>query len=182
MRGKGDKGSTELFGGLRVMKDELRVECYGEIDELSSLIGVVIASLDEDDIDLKEVLINVQEKLFRAASELATPSNMECPVPKINGHDITQIEQLISRYESALQPLRHFIYPGGSRVGSLLHLVRAVTRRTERRLVSLNRREALNESLIPFFNRLSTLFFILAREVNRRKGVSELQWGGRGIY
>lgn len=179
--GKGDDGMTELFGGVRVWKDSLRVECYGEVDELSSLIGLTTSLLEPSEGDVAEVLRAVQEKLFRASAELATPEGRDCPVAPIERRDVEELEQFVSKYEIQLRPLRHFVYPGGATAASCLHVLRAVARRVERRIVALSKAERVNENMIPFFNRLSTLFFVLAREVNRRRGIEEDLWLGRSI-
>ena len=165
----GDKGETSLVGGARVSKASLRVEAYGDVDELNSIIGLARASLQDGQID--EALSLIQNDLFTLGADLASPSEIE--VPRIQTSFIETLEELSDRFLAELEPLKEFILPGGSKAGATLHLARTVARRTERRAVKLSEAENVNELAVVYLNRLSDLLFILARVVNRRGGVPE---------
>ncbi|GBC71860.1 Cob(I)yrinic acid a,c-diamide adenosyltransferase [Candidatus Calditenuaceae archaeon HR02] len=179
--GLGDSGETSLFGGRRVSKSDLRVECYGEVDELSSIIGLCRAVLCEKHPEINKLLLDVQTALFRIAAELASEDPGKLGLELIGERDVAVLDEHVERIESRLPQLRHFIYPGGSLPASMLHVARAVARRAERRAVSLNSRESINPNILSYLNRLSTLLFSLARYVNVVEGVSEDIWLGRGI-
>ncbi len=171
----GDKGYTSLLGGKKVSKSSLRVEAYGSIDELNSAIGLCLSFMDGDD-DVKAILEEVQNNLFIIGAELADPDMSE-RTPKVNGDMVKRLEDVIDRYEEEVGSIRHFILPGGSREASLLHLARAVARRAERAIVALKDESGnVNDDLIAYMNRLSSLLFILARVMNKRKGVEDVPW------
>jgi cob(I)alamin adenosyltransferase len=165
----GDAGETSLVGGARVSKADLRVEAYGEVDELNSVLGLARASLEDQELD--QVLALVQNHLFTVGGDLASPAAIE--VPRVTEAFVRELEELSDRFLAQLEPLREFILPGGSRGGAALHLARAVARRAERRVVALAGSEDVNDQTIIYLNRLSDLLFILARVVNNRSGVSE---------
>lgn len=165
----GDKGETSLVGGERVSKASLRVDSYGEVDELNSVIGVARARLGDPEID--DLLGLIQNDLFTLGADLASPSRVE--VPRISGEFISTLEELSDRYLEQLEPLKEFILPGGSEGGATLHLARTVARRAERRVVELSAAEEINPLAVTYLNRLSDLLFILARVVNQRKGAPE---------
>lgn len=165
----GDGGQTSLVGGARVSKSSLRVDAYGDVDELSSLIGLARTMPQDEEVDA--VLGTIQNDLFTLGADLASPSEIE--VPRIDDSFIAKLEELADRFLSELEPLKEFILPGGSQAGSTLHLARTVARRAERRAVALSEIEPVNPQTIVYLNRLSDLLFILARAVNRRAGVPE---------
>ena len=165
----GDKGETSLVGGARVSKSNVRVEAYGDADELNSLIGVARAHLSDPEID--EVLAVIQNDLFTLGADLASPSGIE--VPRIDQAFTKSLEEFSDRFLAQLDPLKEFVLPGGSQAGAALHLARTVARRTERRVVALSEIEEINPLAMVYLNRLSDLLFILARVVNRREGVPE---------
>lgn len=165
----GDKGETSLVGGARVSKASSRVEAYGDVDELNSIIGLARASLQDDQID--EALSLIQNDLFTLGADLASPSEIE--VPRIQTSFVETLEELSDRFLAELEPLKEFILPGGSKAGATLHLARTVARRAERRAVKLSEAEDVNELAVVYLNRLSDLLFILARVANRRRGVPE---------
>ncbi len=178
--GKGDSGETNLIDGSKVLKCDLRVECYGEVDELSSLIGFCRSILQARHADLDAALREVQEALFRIAAELAAPDPSSLAGMRLVGEeDVARLDALVEEYESTLPPLRHFIYPGGAAAGSALHVARAVARRVERRVVALSRSENVRPEILRYLNRLSTLLFAMARLVNAREGSVEEVWPGR---
>ncbi|HZM85776.1 MAG TPA: cob(I)yrinic acid a,c-diamide adenosyltransferase [Blastocatellia bacterium] len=165
----GDQGETSLVGGERVSKASLRVDAYGDVDELNSLIGVARSRSVDKEID--EVLGTIQNDLFTLGADLASPSEID--VPRIGEPFVSKLEELADRFLAELEPLKEFILPGGSDAGSVLHLARTVARRSERRVVELSNTEQLNPETIVYLNRLSDLLFILARAVNNRAGVPE---------
>jgi len=167
----GDSGETSLVGGQRVGKDSLRVDAYGEIDEVNSLLGLVRCHLRDSEID--GILTTLQNTLFTVGADLASPLNLD--VPRITRDKSLQLERTIDAFNRQVPPLKEFVLPGGTPAGALLHLARAVTRRAERKVVKLSKAEAINPELIVYLNRLSDLLFVLARVVNRRAGVTEEQ-------
>lgn len=174
---KGDKGETGLIGGTRLLKSALRVEAYGEVDELNAALGWVRARLIDEAI--KAELLQIQRDLFAIGAQLADPTgHVEQKAEKagISEGRVRELEGLIDRYDALLSPLRAFILPGGSEGGSLLHLARAVCRRAERRIVALSQDDPLPPVLISYINRLSDLLFTLARVVNREAGIEEISW------
>lgn len=165
----GDQGQTSLVGGARVSKADLRVDAYGDVDELNSVIGLARARVNDDAVD--EVLGLIQNDLFTLGADLASPSGIE--VPRIGESFTGKLEEFADIFLAELEPLKEFILPGGSEAGALLHLARTVARRAERRAVALSEAEELNPETIVYLNRLSDLLFILARVVNHRGGVPE---------
>jgi cob(I)alamin adenosyltransferase len=165
----GDKGKTGLVDGSRVSKADIRVDAYGDVDELNSLLGLVRVKLTDKELD--EVLSIIQNDLFIVGADLASPLSIE--VPRIKEEAITSLEQWADLYLENLPPLREFILPGGSEAGALMHLARTVARRAERRVVELSEKEEINTLTIAYINRLSDLLFVLAREVNRRNQITE---------
>jgi len=165
----GDSGQTSLVGGTRVSKSSLRVEAYGDVDELNSLIGVARARSQDAQVD--DVLGLIQNDLFTLGADLASTSDIT--VPRIDESFVTRLEQYSDQFLSELEPLKEFILPGGNDAGALLHLARTVARRAERRAVALSEAEEINPEAIVYLNRLSDLLFILARATNHRSGVQE---------
>jgi cob(I)alamin adenosyltransferase len=175
---RGDKGETSLFGPKRVGKDSPRVEAYGAIDELNSLLGVVIA--DCKDRKLISELKSIQRMLFVAGGDLAAEGSASARVPRIAPRHTLEVETMTDRALRSLPPLRNFILPGGSRVASELQLARAVCRRAERRVVAASRAESVNQELIPFFNRLSSYLFNASRTANAKARRKEEAWSAEG--
>lgn len=172
----GDGGETSLFDKSRVSKADARVDAYGEIDELNACLGAARAA--RLDADLTGVLEQIQRELFAVGARLADPSSkIASRVEKVSVTDaeVTQLELMIDRLEEQLPPLRHFILPGGSNAGALLHLARTVCRRAERRVVSLGA-GAVDPVIIVYLNRLSDLLFVMARVANHRAGTAEVEW------
>ena len=172
----GDTGETALFDGRRVPKADLRVDAYGEIDELNAALGLLLA--EGVDRDVHAMLEAVQRDLFAVGGRLADPGKRIAErVHKvaIGAAEIARLEGWIDALEGELAPLRRFILPGGSRAGALAHLARTVCRRAERRMVLLGP-EAFEPELLAYVNRLSDFLFVLARALNRRSGVPESEW------
>ncbi|MDJ0852212.1 MAG: cob(I)yrinic acid a,c-diamide adenosyltransferase [Myxococcota bacterium] len=177
---RGDAGDTDLFGGPRVGKDDLRVEAYGAVDELNSALGVCASATQH--IDLRDVVRRVQGLLFDLGATLATPDaerREKSGVPEPEPADVEALEQHIDVFEQELQPLRRFILPGGCHAAAALHVARTVCRRAERRTVALHRAEPVSEACLRFLNRLSDLLFVMARVENHRAGVADVEWEGR---
>ena len=171
----GDKGETGLVGGARVPKDSLRVDAYGNVDELNSVLGIVRAHLNDGELD--NLLAELQSDLFVVGADLAsTPEAQQRNIPKISKEKILAMEKRIDKFEGELSPLDAFILPGGGVTGSLLHNARTVARRAERRIVALSKAEPINDQLVPYMNRLSDLLFVMARVANRREHKAETEW------
>jgi cob(I)alamin adenosyltransferase len=173
----GDQGQTGLFGGERLRKDDPRVEAYGAVDELNAAIGLALST--DCFGDLRMVLQRLQGELFTVGADLATPSTSAAgapPVPRVTAEMVAALEQDIDRFEASLEPLRHFILPGGTVAAATLHMARATCRRAERRLVSLTASDEVTSSVVPYLNRLSDLLFVLARAANQHAGQAETEW------
>ena len=170
----GDKGKTSLFGGSRVFKSDIRVETYGTIDELNSMLGLTIVFLTKKSEDpIKQELEHVQQDLFNIGSVLATPG-----INSIKGLEkrIKEFEELIDLLTIQLPQLQNFILPGGGEAGALLHVARTITRRAERCIVSLMQQEEVDVRIVMYINRLSDLLFTMARFVNCKEHRKETVW------
>ena len=165
----GDDGTTGLGDGTRVGKDSLRVQVMGELDELNSAIGCVLA--EDVPENIAEALTSAQNDLFDLGGEVCIPGRSAL----WDAH-IQEIERRIETLREPLAPLREFVLPGGTRAAAACHLARAVCRRAERSLVALGRVEAVSELGIRYMNRLSDLLFIAARSINSTAGVAEPLW------
>jgi len=174
----GDKGDTGLFGGGRVPKDDIRVEAYGDVDELNAVLGMARCIEVMPRID--EVLVPIQRDLFAIGALLATPDRekmaMHLEKARIDEGRITELERAIDDGELELEPLRAFIIPGGSPKAAALHVARTVCRRAERHVVRLQHEVELPALAVIYLNRLSDLLFTLARLANRRAGAGEVTW------
>lgn len=166
------------MGGARVSKDSLRVEAYGNVDELNSVLGVVRAFLNDRELD--GLLAEFQNDLFVLGADLASTADArQRNIPRISTERITAMERTIDKFEAELSPLKAFILPGGGVSGSLLHNARTVARRAERRIVTLGRAESISEFAVPYMNRLSDLLFVMARVANHRESKAETEWHSR---
>jgi cob(I)alamin adenosyltransferase len=165
----GDNGSTGLGGGKRVTKDDPRIACIGEIDELNACIGLCAAAAE-----IALPLQRVQDELFIIGSRLAAPES--AGVPKITDAAITRLESEIDAMDERLPPLRNFILPGGCELAARLHLARTVCRRAERTLVALSGNQMLDALTLIYLNRLSDWLFIAARHANQTAGVPDIIW------
>ena len=177
----GDDGSTGLFGGGRVAKDDLRVQAYGSVDEANSVLGLARAAAAGRFGEVDGLLERLQSALFDLGAELACPrgSPASAHLSPLTGRDVSELEAAIDRFSAELKPLTNFILPGGHPAGAALHLARAVTRRAERTVVALAREQEVNPQVLAYLNRLSDLLFTLARVVNLRAGVGEASWTKR---
>ncbi|HUK41489.1 MAG TPA: cob(I)yrinic acid a,c-diamide adenosyltransferase [Candidatus Acidoferrales bacterium] len=179
----GDRGETALVGGKRVPKDSPRIEAYGTIDELNSIVGLARAFNEEKLADgdphrfLDAVLRQIQDELFDLGSELATPPDFfQEGMYRVGENEVHKIEQLIDKCQEELEPLKSFVLPGGGKIGAYLHQCRTVCRRAEREILRLSRAEALSEWPIKYVNRLSDLFFVLSRWISKKTGKDEYLW------
>ena len=178
----GDTGTTALFGGTRVPKHHIRIESYGTVDELNSHIGLI---RDQDMSDLyKNVLIEIQDRLFTVGAILATPPEKETlknGQPRLQNlgiieSDIEFLENEIDTMEESLPSMTHFVLPGGHTTVSYCHIARCVCRRAERLAVHLNDIEPTDERVIKYLNRLSDYLFVLARKLSHDLNADEVQW------
>ena len=173
----GDDGTTGLFGGGRVRKDDARVESYGTVDELNALLGVARSLALSNACD--GVLARVQVDLFALGAELACVPGKEekIPMTRLAAGDAERLERAIDAAEEGLPALTNFILPGGSPQAAALHHARTVARRAERAVIALGGARA---ELVVYLNRLSDLLFVLARRENHEHGVSDVPWAPRG--
>lgn len=176
---RGDKGKTSLYGDSlkQRFKDEQRIISYGTVDELNSMIGVVLSNLPQKSTHSK-ILLNIQSELLEIGSELATAPRKK-PVFRMDESKVKRLEDTIDALERKLPELKNFILPGGSRAGASLHLARTICRRAEREVVGLSGKEKVNAQVMVYLNRLSDLLFVLARSVNRFEKKKEAVWRGR---
>jgi cob(I)alamin adenosyltransferase len=179
----GDKGFTKLVGGKKVPKDAVRIEAYGTIDELNSVLG--LSRVFNDDLKdrlpaaqrLDEIFRRLQNELFDVGSELATPSDFSYEGQFHVGDDeVKALEKLIDELQKDLTPLNSFILPGGGKVGGFLHQARTVCRRAEREILRLSREEEISPWPLKYINRLSDLLFVLSRWVSKNLGEPEYLW------
>jgi len=172
----GDKGETGLVGGTRVSKSEPRIDLYGEVDELNSVIGLGVSYLDKKQFS-KEIrlLQKIQNNLFNLGSQLACEADKreQFKLPQIEVNLIADLEAEIDNMDESLEPLKNFILPGGTQAAAAFHLARTVTRRVERKGVGFN--EAPSH-MHAFLNRLSDYFFVLSRYINKVSGKSDIEW------
>jgi len=165
----GDAGSTGLGDGTRAQKNSARIAAIGEVDELNSVVGLLIC--EGLPADVRQLLTAVQHRLFDFGGELSIPG-----AQLLASEAATQLEVAIDQYNAELAPLKEFILPGGSRASAMAHLARSVCRRAERALVSLAATEPVSEAGRQYVNRLSDLLFVLARHLNRLAGCGDVLW------
>ncbi len=176
----GDYGETSLFNGIRVKKNNMRVIAYGTIDEVNSNIGILFYYIKQDERfrDIAELLLEIQNQLFILGSDLANPnSDTEFKdYPRIKNDDILYIENSIDKFEKTIDPLRSFILPGGSLESSYCHIIRTIIRRAEVNITSLFLNNEIDNTCLIYLNRLSDLFFVLSRIINKLKNISDIPW------
>jgi cob(I)alamin adenosyltransferase len=174
----GDQGDTGLGDGSRVAKDHPRVVACGSVDELNAVLGVLIVSAAGLDPAIVEILQTIQNELFDFGADLCVPAPAEEGPGKrlrLGPEYAARLEAAIDRWNGNLQPLKSFILPGGSLAASWFHLARTVCRRAERDVITLARSEIVNPQVVIYLNRLSDLFFVLARVCNGQ-GQSDVLW------
>ncbi|NQV42832.1 MAG: cob(I)yrinic acid a,c-diamide adenosyltransferase [Candidatus Marinimicrobia bacterium] len=167
----GDKGNTRLANGEEVSKDSSRVAAYGDVDELNSVIGLVLTEKPHE--KLESALSSIQHTLFDLGGELASDGMIE---GLVTDQHVLSLEQHIDEMNMELPPLEEFILPGGTKSASMLHLARTVCRRAERSIITLNQSETVAPKIIEYINRLSDLLFVMARFENQRSGNQEVYW------
>jgi cob(I)alamin adenosyltransferase len=175
----GDTGETGLFRGARVPKHDLRVDAYGNVDELNAWIGALLSEIHEPEIHHQ--LSTIQHQLFEVGADLATPP--QSPDDKnirITSDLVQELEKSIDHFEEHLPPLQNFILPGGSKGGALLHYARTVCRRAERSVTRLQAEQSINPEIVRYLNRLSDFLFVAARTENHKAGAPEVLWKKRG--
>ncbi|MCG7409850.1 cob(I)yrinic acid a,c-diamide adenosyltransferase [Paenibacillus sp. ACRRX] len=173
----GDEGMTSLKGG-RVPKDHLRVEAYGQLDELNAFVGSAIACCSEGSYDLlREQLLEIQHELFDCGSDLAFAEDKQGKaVYKVTADMVARLEQWIDEHEQVNPPLQRFILPGGSPAAAALHVCRTVCRRAERHIVKLAHEESIHDQAQHYVNRLSDYFFAVARRANVIALVNDVEY------
>lgn len=178
----GDQGTTALVGGKRVPKDDLRIESYGTIDELNSILGLARVFNAETPASpahgrLEEILKGLQNELFDLGSELATPPEGAYEgMFRVGAAEVEALEKLMDDLQSGLESLSSFILPGGGKVSAFLHQARTVCRRAEREILRLGRTEEVGEWPLKYVNRLSDLLFVLSRWAAKQQGEAEYLW------
>jgi len=166
----GDDGTTGLGDGTRVPKDSVRVEAYGTVDELNSVLGVLLAVPHLPEA-VAAILTDVQHELFDLGAELCIPGHTV-----ITAALVTRLETALDEFNDALPPLKEFILPGGGPAAAACHLARTVARRAERRVWTLAGAETVNPDVLRYLNRLSDLLFVLARVLARHERGTEVLW------
>lgn len=170
----GDKGKTGIFSGKRVSKDSPLIEAIGSIDELNAVIGVVLSEKYQV-ASIKKELVKIQSDLFMIGSQLANPKSTS----KIDSEKrAKEFEALVDQMTKKLPRLMNFILPGGGEAGATLHLARTISRRAERRIVALSRKQKIDPGILVYINRLSDLLFTIARFVNLAERKKETVWHG----
>jgi cob(I)alamin adenosyltransferase len=178
----GDGGETRLVGGQKVAKNSPRIEAYGTVDELSSVLGLTRAALAQAPIpegaaELSLSLRRIQNELFNLGSDLATlPEDRHPQQPLIEARHVTALEHEIDAWNESLPELRSFVLPGGGWVASTLHLARTVCRRAERLVITLRAAEPIGEQVVPYLNRLSDALFVMSRHASRLYAEPEPLW------
>jgi cob(I)alamin adenosyltransferase len=177
----GDDGTTALVGGQRVPKDSLRIEAYGTVDELNSVVGVAITSNVSP--RLVEPLQTIQQVLFNLGSQLALDAADagRIELPSVTMEHVSRLEKLMDEWNDELPDLKSFVLPGGTVASAQLQVARTVCRRAERVILALRREEAVEPQVIAYVNRLSDLLFVAARVENADKGEAEVLWDSRAF-
>lgn len=165
----GDAGTTGLGDGTRVAKDSLRVAAMGDVDELNSIIGLMLT--EPTSTEIKKVLTRIQHDLFDMGGEICMPG-----YAMIKQERVTALENTLDKWNDTLTPLKEFILPGGSRAAAYCHLARTVCRRAERTMTTLNNQEKITEISLQYINRLSDLLFVLCRILNKEAGMPDVLW------
>ena len=165
----GDDGTTGLGDGSRINKDSLRVDAMGDVDELNSVIGIMMSK--SVPLRLVDILTKIQHDLFNVGGEICIPGFV-----MLEGSKIDDLEQAIDSFNAELEPLKEFILPGGTETAAYCHLARTVCRRAERKLVQLHRNEKVTDISLRYLNRLSDLLFVLCRILNKEAGFNDVLW------
>ena len=174
----GDKGETSLIGGTRVPKHHLRIESYGTVDELNSYIGLIRDQ--EIDLHYKEVLIEIQDRLFTIGSSLASdPEKSNMKIPDLKEEDVLLLEREMDKMDESLPEMKSFVLPGGHTTVSYCHIARCVCRRAERMTIHLSETSFVADLVIKYLNRLSDYLFVLSRKLSKDLNAAEIPWKPR---
>ncbi|RBP48471.1 cob(I)yrinic acid a,c-diamide adenosyltransferase [Arenicella xantha] len=165
----GDDGTSGLSGGERIAKNHERMNAMGTVDELNSVIGLLICKLD--DPELENMLVAIQHDLFNIGGEISMPGHSFIQTDKV-----TALEASIDQFNELVEPLKDFILPGGSEAAAVCHMARSIARRAERDVVSLHHNEPVCDTTRQYLNRLSDLLFVVARIINLRLGRDDVLW------
>lgn len=169
----GDDGNTGLQGNYRIGKSHPRIISYGTVDESNAALGLVLANSLDDDV--RGVLTKIQNDLFLVGADLSNP-NLNDVKNRVSLEMVLNLEQYIDKFELELPPLTNFILPGGDLSAAQLHYVRTVVRRAESQTVLLSEKDEINSNCIKYLNRLSDLFFVMSRLINKRKNIDDIPW------
>lgn len=175
----GDKGETSLIGGTRLPKHHIRIEAYGNVDELNSFIGLIRDSISEK--ELFDLLIEIQDRLFTLGSLLASDPNkdIKMQLPQIIESDVVLLEKSIDKMNETLPEMKQFVLPGGHSAVSYCHVARCVCRRAERSVLKLAENEKVDELIYKYLNRLSDYLFVLSRKLTQDFNANEIPWKPR---
>ena len=169
----GDDGNTGLQGNLRISKSHPRIISYGTVDEANAALGVVLSN--SIDVDIKNILVEIQNDLFLVGADLSNP-NLNDLKNRVSLRSVERLESYIDQFEKELPLLTNFILPGGEPAAAQIHHTRTIIRRAETLVVQLSEKDEINSNCIRYLNRLSDLFFVLGRVINKRSGVSDTVW------
>lgn len=169
----GDGGNTGLQGNFRISKSHPRIISYGTVDEANAALGLVLTN--SLDVDITKILTEIQNDLFLVGADLSSP-NLSNIKNRVTLDMVERLEQHIDKFESELPPLTNFILPGGDIAAAQLHYVRTVVRRAETQVVQLSEKDEINSNCIKYLNRLSDLFFVMSRLINKRKDRDDIPW------
>ena len=169
----GDDGNTGLQGNLRIAKSHPRIVSYGTVDEANAALGVVLANPLDEDVD--KILTEIQNDLFLVGADLSNP-NLNDVKNRVSLDMIEKLEKYIDKFELELPLLTNFILPGGDQAAAQLHHVRTIIRRAESQTVLLSEKDEINSNCIKYLNRLSDLFFVMGRLINKRKNREDIPW------
>ena len=169
----GDDGNTGLQGNFRIAKSHPRIIAYGAVDEVNAALGVVLSNVL--DVDIKDTLTEIQNELFLVGADLSNP-NLNDVKNRVSLDLVQKLEKFIDIFESELSPLTNFILPGGNIAAAQLHHVRTIVRRAETQVIYLSEKDEVNSNCIKYLNRLSDLFFVMGRLINKRKGNEDVLW------
>ena len=169
----GDDGNTGLQGNLRISKSHPRIIAYGTLDEANAALGIVLTN--SLDVDIVHLLTTIQNELFLVGADLSNP-NLTDLKNRVSLEMIQKLESSIDKFESELPPLSNFILPGGDIAAAQLHYVRTIVRRAETQVVQLSEKDEINSNCMIYLNRLSDLFFVMGRLINKRKDKDDILW------
>lgn len=169
----GDAGETGLADGSRISKDDMLMHAQGDIDELNSILGLLVCKMNDE--SYAKIILNIQNDLFDLGAEISL-SKASLSQTRIKQENVDWLEKNLDKLNNDLLPLKEFILPGGGEAAALCHLARSVCRRAERNLVAVNRKQSLSPVLLAYVNRLSDLLFVMARSITKQMEEKETCW------